>query len=60
MCQKKAEYVSYRRVSSILFPCPFLNVDSSFNIKDRQLKLAVGVLGIMMEGMVSQIFLFRP
>ena len=56
MCQKKAEYVSYRRVSSILFPCLFLNVDSSFNIKDRQLKLAVVVLGIMMEGIVSQIF----
>ena len=33
-----------------------LNVDSSFNIKDRLLKLHVVVLGIMMEGTLSQIF----
>ena len=38
----------------------FFNVDSSFNIKDRLIKYSVAVLGIMMEGTVSQIFYLGP
>ena len=72
--QMKAEYISYRRVSSIfilvkglekyvlkntkmpIFSCHFFyNYDSSFNIKDRKLRFSVFVLGIMIEGTVSQI-----
>ena len=40
----------------LFFPVIFLNFDSSFNIKDRKLKFSVYVLGIMIEGTVSQIF----
>ena len=43
-----------------IFSVIFLNLDSSFDMKDRTLKLSVVVLGIIMEGTVSQIFLFRP
>ena len=42
------------------FPIIFLNVDSSFNILDRHLKLSVGILDILMEGTVSQIFYLSP
>ena len=37
------------------FSLILLNVDSSFDIKDRLLNLSVVVLGIIMEGKVSQI-----
>ena len=39
-----------------IFPFILLNVDISFNIKDRLLRFVVVALGIMMEGTVSQIF----
>ena len=43
----------------LFFSIILLNVDSSFNIKDTLLKFYVVVLGITLEGTVSQIFLFR-
>ena len=39
-----------------IFPFHFLNVDSSFNIKDTLLKLFVAVLDMIMEGTQSQNF----
>ena len=38
----------------------FSNVDSSFNIKDRLIKYSLAVLGIMMEGTMSQICYSGP
>ena len=38
----------------------FLNLDSSFNIKHTLLTFSVVVLGITMEGTVSQIFYLGP
>ena len=51
-----------RRVSPIIEPHEGggVNVDSSFNILDRLLKLSVGILDILMEGTVSQIFYLSP
>ena len=44
----------------LFFSIIFFNVDSSFNIKDTLLKFSVVVLGITMEGTVSQIFYLGP
>ena len=39
----------YLRIQKFLFfPVIFLNVDSSFNIKDRKLKCSMVLLGIIM------------
>ena len=47
----------YQRVQKFrLFTLIVLNVDSSFNIKDRLLTFSVVVLDIRMEGTVSKIF----
>ena len=44
----------------LFFSIIFLNVHSSFNIKDTLLKFYVVVLGITLEGTVSQIFYLGP
>ena len=44
----------------LFFSIICLNVDSSFNIKDTLLKFYVVVLGITLEGTVSQIFYLGP
>ena len=41
-------------------PSFFFNVDISFNIKDRLLRFFVVVIGMIMEGNVSQIFYLGP
>ena len=41
-------------------PSFLLYVDSSFNIKDTVLKYSVVVIGLAMEGTVSQIFCLGP
>ena len=38
----------------------FLNMDSSFNIYDRQLKFSVNIIDVLMEGTVSHICLLGP
>ena len=38
----------------------FLNVDSSFTIKDRLLKVSVVIIDMLMEGTVSQIIYLGP
>ena len=43
-----------------IFPLIFFNVDSSFNIENRLFKFSVDVLGIIMEGTVSQIIYLGP
>ena len=44
----------------LFFPVILLNLDSSFNIKNTLLKLSVVVLGIRVEGTVSQICYLAP
>ena len=44
----------------ICFNIIFLNVDSSINIQHKLLKFCEVVLDIIMEGIVSQIFLIWP
>ena len=46
-----------KRTQIVIFSHHFLNVDSSFSISDRLLKLSVAVIVMMMEGTVSQIFI---
>ena len=36
------------------------NVDSSFNIYERLLRFSLGIIDILMEGTVSQIFYLGP
>ena len=50
----------YRVQKILFFPFIFLNVDISFNIKDRLLRFFVVFIGIIMEGTVSQIFYLGP
>ena len=38
----------------------FVNVDSSFDIENRLLKLSVVIIGMLMEGAVSQSFYLGP
>ena len=50
-----------QKVHKILFfPFIFKNLDSSFNIEDRLFKFSVVVLGIIIEGTVSQTFYLSP
>ena len=51
----------YRRVHKFLyFTDIFLNLHNLINIDHRLLKFAVVILGIIMEGTVSQIFRLGP
>ena len=45
-----------KRTKIDIFPIIFLNVDSSFNILNRVLRLSVVITNMLMEGTVSQIF----
>ena len=42
------------------FSIIFLNVNSSFTIQDRLLKFSVGIVDILIEGNMSQIFYLSP
>ena len=49
-----------KRTKIDIFSHQFLNVDSSFSIKDRLLKFSVGIIDILMEGIVSHISNLGP
>ena len=51
---KKSKIYVINRSQFMIFPSIFFNVDSSFDIKGRLLKLSVVTLDIKMQGTVSQ------
>ena len=49
-----------KRTKIVIFFHHFFNMDSSFNIYDRLLKLSVNIIDVLMEGTVSHICLLGP
>ena len=57
---KEPKIYVIKKTNIDIFSIIFMNVESSFNIQDRLLKLSVTVIDMMMEGTVSQIFYLGP
>ena len=49
-----------KRTKNLILSFIFLNVDISFNIQNRVLKFSVVVVGIIIEGTLSQIVYLGP